>query len=326
MSVTEDLKRHAEQYAARGVAQGRRLMRVDVHQHLWSEGLYASLARRDTPPRMRRRYGGWSLELAGEAPFTLAPEADTADARVADLGACGIDIGIVALSTALGVETLPGDEARDVLAAFDADADAFPSRLRAWGSVALDELDPDDVDRAVERGRIGITLPATAVCTPAGLDRVGPLLERLAERDAALFVHPGPAQPGAWSPCLTSYVTSLSDAWLAWVLHGRDQHPRVRIVFAALAGLGPLHAERVGARVSMTAARSAVDDEHTFFDTSTYGPVAVEAMLRAVGSRALVNGSDRPYAESIAPMASVRRAVVEENPAALLGVYSGVTS
>ena len=90
------------------------------------------------------------------------------------------------------------------------------------------------------------------------------------------------------------------------------------MVFAALAGLAPLHAERLGARVARAPVRAALGDPLTFYDTSSYGPLAVEAMLQAVGPAALVHGSDWPYAEP-APLASpLRRAVFEDNPAALL--------
>ncbi|HEX8122843.1 MAG TPA: amidohydrolase family protein [Solirubrobacteraceae bacterium] len=293
-------------------------MRVDVHQHLWTEGVYAALARRTAAPRLRSRDRGWQLELAGEPPFPLPRDPHEADRRAAVLDDFGVDIAIVALSTALGVETLPPDEAREVLDAWDADVAALPRRLSSWGSVPLAEPDPRDVDRVLDRGRIGVTLPADAIGTPAALDHVGPLLERLAARDAPLLVHPGASAAGTWLAPMTSYVASLSDAWHAWALHGRARHPALRVVFAALAGLAPLHAERLGARVDRAPVRAALSDPLTFYDTSSYGPVAVDAMLRAVGPEALVHGSDWPYAEP-APLAGpLRRAIVEDNPAALL--------
>ena len=279
-------------------------MRVDVHQHLWTERLYEALARRASAPRLRDRRGGRLLELAGERPFALPAEPADAGRRAAVLDDLGVDLAVVSLSAALGIETLPGDEGREVLAAWEADADELPARLPAWGSVALTEPDPRDVDDALDRGRVGVVLPATALSGPAALDRLGPLLERLERREAPLFVHPGPHTPGSW---LDSGVASLAEAWHAWVLHGRRQHPTLRVVFAALAGLAPLHAERL-----------AGGDPHTFYETSSTGPVAVEAMLRAVGPDALVHGSDWPYAQP-APLAPpLLRAVVEDNPAALL--------
>jgi predicted TIM-barrel fold metal-dependent hydrolase len=298
-------------------------MRIDVHQHLWSEGLCAALARRQAPPRLVRRDGGWELDLAGEAPYPLAgaPE-DPAD-RAAALAGLAADVAVVALSSALGVETLPPDEARAVLAAWDDDADGFGPRLPAWGAVALADAEPADVDALLDRGRVGLCLPATALQSPEDFDRVEPLLARLAERDAPLFVHPGPPPAGTWLAPLTAYVASLSSAWCAWAVHGRAAHPELRVVFAALAGLGPLHAERLAARGHPQAAVRALADERTFLETSSYGPRAVDAIARAVGPDALVHGSDWPYADPVLPDAPLRRAVLEANPDALLRGRAG---
>ena len=103
-----------------------------------------------------------------------------------------------------------------------------------------------------------------------------------------------PSAPGTWLPPLTSYVASLSQAWHAWALHGRARHPQLRVVFAALAGLAPLHAERLAARVSGADAERALRDPLTYYDTSSYGPAAIAAMAAVVGADALVHGSDRP--------------------------------
>ena len=72
-----------------------------------------------------------------------------------------------------------------------------------------------------------------------------------------------------------------------------------------LAGCAPLHAERLAARGGPA---DAVHDELTsWFDVSSYGPQAVDAMLRVVGVDRLVHGSDRPVAEP-PPLAVARPA------------------
>jgi predicted TIM-barrel fold metal-dependent hydrolase len=293
---------------------------MDLHQHLWTAGLWEALARRAAPPRLRLRTdgGGWRLELHGEAPFALGPAPQDPRQRAEAVGADGLDLAVVALSSALGVEQLPPDEARAVLDAFDGDADGFPDRLAAWGSVALADAAPADVDALLDRGRVGLCLPATALATPALLDGVGPLLERLEQRGAPLFVHPGPAAPGSFLAPLTDYLASLSAAWHAFALHGRRDHPQLRVLFAALAGLAPLHAERLAARGHAAAARDATADDRLFYDTSSYGPLAIDAVVRATGPGALVHGSDWPYAEARLPGAPLAHALLEANPAALL--------
>jgi predicted TIM-barrel fold metal-dependent hydrolase len=301
-------------------------MRVDLHQHVWTEGLCAALASRADPPRLVRDDRGWTLELAGEAPFAMPGAPDDPAGREAGLAGQGVDLAVVALSSALGIEDLPADEARDVIAAWDDDADALPASLPAWGAVALADAAPADIDALLDRGRIGLCLPATAMESPDALDRVGPLLERLAARGAPLFVHPGPAPAGAWLPPLTAYVASLTAAWLAWAVHGRDAHGELRVVFAALAGLAPLHAERLAARGHPEAAQRALADPLTFLDTSCYGPRAVDAIVRAVGTGVIVHGSDWPYAEPVLPAAELRRSVLEDNPAVVVRGRAGMVT
>jgi hypothetical protein len=81
-------------------------------------------------------------------------------------------------------------------------------------------------------------------------------------------------------------------AWFAFRVHGRPAHPQLRVCFAMLAGLAPLHGERLLARGGE---RSPVDTD-VFLDVSSYGTRAVDATVRVLGVDVLVNGSDRPYA------------------------------
>jgi hypothetical protein len=117
---------------------------------------------------------------------------------------------------------------------------------------------------------------------------------------------------------MTSYIADMQTAWLAWATWGRAQHPDLKVVWAMLAGGAPLHAERLAARGGPA---HAVLDEKAWFDVSSYGPRAVDAMLRVVGVDRLVLGSDRPIADppslsSLGP--AVRQAVAHVNPAQIL--------
>ncbi len=64
-------------------------------------------------------------------------------------------------------------------------------------------------------------------------------------------------------------------------------------------------------------------DPLIFYDTSSYGPAAVEAMARRVGGEQLVYGSDRPVVE---PTPTGREALLAENAAQLLGHASSIRS
>ena len=158
---------------------------------------------------------------------------------------------------------------------------------------------------------MGLCLPAGAIAGPSGAERVAPLLHTLTRRGAPLFVHPGPAPwaplvavptdlPGWW-PAMTTYVAQMHAAWLGFRTWVRPAHPGLRVCFAMLAGLAPLHHERAGSRGVELRRR----DPLVFYDTSSYGPDAVAAMAACVGADALVFGSDRPV---VSPPATADRA------------------
>ena len=219
----------------------------------------------------------------------------------------GLDRALVALSSPLGVEALPGDEARVLVDAYHDGVDELPPALPAWAAACLDDPDPAALAGQLDRGRVGLCLPALALAGPEGVARCAPLLALLEERDAPLLVHPGPAPwapspapgPGgpAWWPALTSYVAQMQAAWLAFRTWARPAHPRLRACFAMLAGLAPLHVERLASRGVDLDAR----DPGVFLDTSSYGPRAVAAVAAAAGAGALVHGSDRPVVSPAPP-------------------------
>jgi 6-methylsalicylate decarboxylase len=307
-------------------------LKVDVHQHLWPEQLVAMLARRSEPPRVRRERERWYIDTPGEPEWLFDP-ADHDPGRRAELvRADGLDLACVALSSPLGIEALPPAEARPLLDAWHEDAAAFPRELRAWAAPCLAAPDPGELGALLDAGFVGMCIPAEALSGPAGVERYAPLLELLGDRDAPLFVHPGPApetlprtpahavgpRPEAadpcWWPALTRYVAAMNTAWHALAAFG-PVHPRLRVCFAMLAGLAPLHRERMIRRGGGDATMPQV-----FLDTSSYGPRAIDAVIRALGVDSLVYGSDRPVVAPAAPDLgeAVRVAMVSRNPARLL--------
>ncbi len=277
-------------------------MRIDVHQHLLPEPLLGALEKRRTAPRIRHGRSGWLLEVAGESPSVLDLSQHDPDARARRVGQDALDHALVALSSVLGVEALEPDESGELLEAWDRGARELPGSFGHWGAVSLRDPDPSHVDRALAGGAVGISLPAGALAGEGGVDRSSPLLDRLDQRSGVLFVHPGPdpwstpplagAGP-SWLPALTRYVAEMNAAWHVFATI-RHRVPRTRVVFAMLAGLAPLHVERLQARGGPS---SAVLDANIFYDTSSYGPRAVRAMARIVGPDQLVYGSDRPVVE-----------------------------
>jgi hypothetical protein len=83
-------------------------------------------------------------------------------------------------------------------------------------------------------------------------------------------------------------------AYLAFLVGGRPRHPTLRVIFSMLAGLAPLHFERLAARGGPGLS---APDPLIFFETSSYGRSARGALAAVVGEDQLLYGSDRPVVE-----------------------------
>jgi 6-methylsalicylate decarboxylase len=281
-------------------------MRIDVHQHVWTPELRAALARRDRLPLIREENELCMLHSAGEHPYVIDTDAEDAAVRTSLLDHDGLDLALIAISSPIGIEALPRAEALPLIDAQLRGVAGLGSRFAAWGPLLTDRPRPEDVDRLADAGVLGVSLTAGALESP---DRLAPLaaaLRRIAELELPLFIHPGRAfgdpvprcelDEPLWWRALTSYVNGMAAAWLTWATHGRREHPELRVVFAMLAGGGPLQHERLATRGGPP-----IDlrDPHTFYDVSSYGEDGVEAVARVVGHDRLLFGSDRPVLEPL---------------------------
>jgi hypothetical protein len=296
--------------------------RTDVHQHAWPDALVEELRRRPRSPRIVDD----RLLLDGEPDFALVAgdgvRASLADRRAAD-AADDVDLALLSLSSPLGIETLAPDEAAPLLDAWHGLARDLGPGHGLWAATNLVEPDLDSLRATLALPTVhGLQVPATALLDPAALERLAPVLAVVEAADLPLLVHPGPAAaspatdlPGWW-PALTSYTAQLTASWFAWHVAGRALLPDLRICFVALAGLAPLHHERLAARGGTFGAI----DPGVYYDTSSYGPRAVDAVIRVVGVDPIVHGSDRPYAEPRDPGLgeAFTHALFDSNPHHLL--------
>jgi hypothetical protein len=272
-------------------------VRTDLHQHLWPAPFLEALRARRRPPRL----DGWRLETPGEWPFAVDPAAHDPDSRAARSAADGDERVCLAASAALGHDRLAPEESAELAEAWLEGALALGRPFAVWATAGIVEPDPAALQRALERGAVGLEVAADALAAPGGLDRLAPLLDVLDAERRPLLVHPGPVapqpaeRPGWWAP-VVPYVAQLHAAWWAWADGGRARYPRLPVCFAALAGLGPLHGERHRAR----GGRAAPVDPLTFVETSSYGTQAVDAVVRVLGIDVVCHGSDRPYAQPTA--------------------------
>jgi predicted TIM-barrel fold metal-dependent hydrolase len=270
-------------------------MLIDCHQHLWPEALVEALRRRDAFPYLR----DWTLYLEGENPYQVDPAAhDVGRRRAAETGRV-----LLSLSSPLGIEQAPDGAA--LIDVWHASALELPDPFHLWAAASVHSPDPDGLAGILREERVaGLQLPATALGSPDAITRLGSLLTVLERSGKPLLVHPGPAPaeegelPGWW-PALVPYVAQMHRSWTAWHIAGRKLHPGLRIAFVALAGLAPLHHERMAARGGPIGP----PDPDVFYETSSYRADAIEALVKVVGPAAIVHGSDRPYAQPLDPAA-----------------------
>ncbi len=264
---------------------------IDVHQHLWPAAFTDALRGRGETPYLR----GWTLYTEHEPPYDVDPAAHEIPKRLARETDGQTGLAGAALSSPLGIEALPDT---GLLDAWHAGAGEFPKPFVAWASVHLNEPDLAGLERLLRQGFLGIQLPADVLASPDGWTRLATVLELAEQQDRPVFVHPGPVastgdRPGWWAP-VVDYTAQMQAAWWAWhALDGRSLFPWLRILFAAAAGLAPVHHERLVAR----GGRFGTIDPNLYVDVSGYGPQAVDAIVRVLGIDQVVHGSDRPYAD-----------------------------
>jgi predicted TIM-barrel fold metal-dependent hydrolase len=296
---------------------------VDVHQHLWPDELVDRLRARSRAPYLR----GWTLHTDGEPPYDVDPAGHDAAARVATDREAGVTTACLSLSAPLGIERLRRPEAQLLVDAWHRGVRELPGHFRAWASVPGENADVVALNRLLAEDRfVGLQLPATDLMTPLAWENAAHLLVAAELAGKPVFVHPGPeprrpgvgALPAWWAP-VVGYTAQLQAAWWGWnAVGGRSLFPRLKLVFAAGAGLAPVLAERHALRGG---ARTTIDPG-VFVDTSGTGERALESVVRVLGIDALVLGSDRPYGEPLAGFLgdAATRAVRVSNPGRLLAV------
>jgi hypothetical protein len=286
------------------------MTKIDVHQHVWSEPLVEALSERRQLPFIRNEHGLTVLYLAGERPYVVDLASEEPARRAALVEHDGLDRALVCISSPLGIESLPREQSLGLLDAYHDGALSLGEPFEVWGAIALEGPDPADVDDVLGRGCVGLSLPAGALASVDALSRMHAVLSRLELRGAPLLIHPGPGparELGArgvtrqgrlddplWWPALTGYVADMQAAWLAYLTAGRARHPRLRVVFTMLAGLAPLHFERLTSR---GAPSPQLWDPLVFYETSSYGASTARLVQDAAGAQQVLYGSDRPVVD-----------------------------
>jgi len=283
----------------------------DIHQHLWPEAFVAALSSRNEVPYLR----GTEL-VTPEGAFPLDLQAHDPGRRLADLDRDEINVAVLSLQPSLGLEQLAASE-QDELELTWADGAAALTRESGGRFRAF-------APWRVLEGFAGTSVGASALVDP---DRHSHLLAEVDAAGGALFVHPEAegAQPPGWPDWwrwTAGYTAQMQRAYLSWLAFGRHRYPRVRVVFAILAGGAPFQLERLSQRG--VDVRSALDSG-VFFDTATYGRRAIELCVETFGVGHLVYGSDTPVVDPRFTLQAVRgfgdavaRVIQIETPRTLL--------
>lgn len=264
----------------------------------------AALHRRRRPPRLYGRGREPRLEMLHEPACTIDLAAHDPAARLGSLDRLGVATAVVSISTPVGCEALPFEQAAPLVDAYNDGiaelVDGSGGRLRAFAAAAVS--DPQaaaaDLEGRLDQGFVGVSVPSAAIDTAAGIAAVEPVLAVLERRGAALFVHPGPGPasrpdasgaglPGWWTS-LAGYPASSQRAFFTWraTANGR----RLRVVWAIMAGGAPF----LEGRWRTFAGRPGEIDPHQFFDTASAGRESLELLLATYGVEQVVFGTDHP--------------------------------
>ena len=255
------------------------MLTYDIHQHLWPASFFEVLERRTAPPFMR----GGEL-VTPEGAFPVDPAAHDPELRLASLDRARVDVAVLSLQPTLGTEALAEAERDELeLAWLEGIAE-----IVAQGSGRFRALAP----WRLTDGTSGTSVGVSALLSEHGAE----VLAQVDEVGGLLFVHPeagGPLPPGRpeWWQWTVGYTGQMQQAYLAWLGGLRDRYPQIRIVFAMLAGGGPIHHERL---VHRGVHVRASPDPDTVFETSSYGRRAIELCIETFGIERLVYGSDVP--------------------------------
>jgi 6-methylsalicylate decarboxylase len=256
-------------------------MRIDFHQHVWTNEVRDALERRSEPPRLAG--GRLALPIGGE--FHVEPQSYDPATRLQALREAGLDAAVVSLPPT-------SEPTQEVIDVWHESAPALAASSQGRF-----------IPLAYRSARPGFAGSIVAARDLTDLGRLAPLLGRLERAEQILFVHPGPARAAAegWWAAGVEYSCQMQAAFAAWVARGAARWPRLQVVFALLGGGAPFQVERL---IRRGLAAGAPFAPNIWFESSSYGERALELSLQTFGAARLLFGSDAPV-DLVRPARSV---------------------
>jgi predicted TIM-barrel fold metal-dependent hydrolase len=294
-------------------------MRIDIHSHLMSVAFLEHLQGRDALPTAVRDGTGYVTHCAPGLSLPYRAPILSVEAKLAEMDAAGIDLAV--LSHGLpGPHVLGGAQAdywaariNDELAALTA---AYPRRLAGWASLGFG--DPTQAIAEVDRCLDELSLAGFQVWSnldgrPLDDPGVMPVLEHIADRGAAIHLHPAPppGQQGLASSTMLGFAFPVDTSLAVLRLIAAGLFDRNPVIIAAhLGGVLPWLRERIGlwdhAIPSLPGqprpARPAGGHlDRLYVDTVGYGPAPMEYCYARLGAGRMLFGTDHPYATPSLP-------------------------
>lgn len=293
---------------------------VDVHAHVLLPSLQAGVEQRapelvaEAAALELRRNGAESLKVSGGMIGARIPKLTDVGARLAAMGAQGVDVQWVSASpnhfypwAPEGIAVWAAGEANRLVAEHVAQA---PDRLIGLGLVPLQH--PERIveyldDAVLGRGLAGVEISSFAGDVELSDPRLEPFWARAAELGCVVFLHPfGCSLDERLDRFYLSNTVgqpaenavALSHLIFSGVL---DRHPDLRIVVAHGGGYLPLSIGRSDR--AWQARPEARGCEHApssylrrlWFDTVVHDPIALRRLVETVGGARVLLGSDFPF-------------------------------
>ena len=289
-------------------------MRIDIHSHLMNVAFLEHLQGRGALPTAVRDGGGFITHCTPHFSVRYRRPILSVEAKLADMDAAGIDLAV--LSPGPPSPAVLGGALADSWAARINDelaviAAAHPGRLAGWASLGFGKPSRAiaEVDRCLDQlGLAGFQVWSNIAGRPLDAPDVLPVLEHIADRGAAIHLHPiWPARQEAMSTALMLGFAFPADTSLA-VLHliGAGLFDRDPVIIAAhLGGVLPWLRERLAIHGQASApfpgqpglARPMGEYlDRLYVDTVGYGPAPLEYCYAQFGAGRLLFGTDHPFA------------------------------
>lgn len=278
---------------------------IDVHTHVVPRGLPFGHDDRFAALRVDGDRG--DVFVGGTLFRTVSRAAWDPAARLAEMDRHGVAAQVLSVMPELFSYWAEPDAARRFCTALNRAiagmVDAAPTRFAGLGTVPLQDVGAavDALHEVRDLGLAGVQIGSNVNGTCAGDPRFLPVLQAAAELELCVFVHA--FHPPHWGcvpdPPLSAAVNfppEIGTCVAALIANGAlGSCPGLRLGASHGGGTMPLHLPRMAAFWGDRPGSPIDAARGMWFDTLTYTPDALGALLALVGSTQVFVGSDAPF-------------------------------